>query len=226
MKRLVLLTGVLIAVISFQSIAQIKIDYGVKAGLNVSGLSVSSYGKIPGVTYNNRTGFHLGGYATFRKKKWGLQPEVIYSTQGQNFSANGFSNLKTQLNYINVPVLVKYYVGDGFQIFAGPQMGILAGASGDINQIIGGNFQGQPKRNQDIKSYANATDFSIAFGFEIKLPAGLNLNFRYTSGLNNANKYLNAQTFPNDYQTSMSKGYTRNQVIQISVGYSLAKKKK
>src|SRR5882724_3379283 len=102
------------------TVAQIRMDFGAKVGFNVAGLALSSSGKIGGLTYNNRTGYHIGGYASARLGKFAIQPEIIYSKQGQNFTINNsYSNLNNQLNYINIPVMIKYYLVGGLNLQAG-----------------------------------------------------------------------------------------------------------
>src|SRR5580765_72046 len=80
--------------------AQLKTEFGLKGGLNVNGLSLSSDGKLAGAKYNNLTSFHGGAYALLRLSKLGIQPEIIFSKQGQNYTTINYSNLRTDLNYI------------------------------------------------------------------------------------------------------------------------------
>jgi len=63
-----------------------------ECGLNVSGLALSSDGKLVGARYNNLNGFHGGAYGLFRFKKFAIQPEIIYSRQGQVYTTPNYSN--------------------------------------------------------------------------------------------------------------------------------------
>lgn len=202
--------------------AQLKIEVGAKAGLNLAGLGLSSDGKLSGVNYNGRTGFHLGAYGLIRKGKLGVQPEIVFSQQGQSYRTPNYSGLRSNLSYINVPIIFKYYPTGGLSIQAGPQFGFLVAAKGDVVQISNstqGPSLGQATLDQDLKGYLNSTDFSIAFGAGIDLPVGLNLTFRYNYGVSNINKYPGG--------TSDSPGFsvakTQNQVIQISLSKKLLK---
>ncbi|HTH57401.1 MAG TPA: porin family protein [Cyclobacteriaceae bacterium] len=196
--------------------AQIKMEVGGKVGLNQSGLGLSSDGKLAGAVYNGRTSFHLGAYGLVRKGKFGLQPEIVYSRQGQTYTTPNYTGLRTNLNYINIPVVFKYYPTGGLSLQIGPQLGLLVGAKGDIVQILNstqGTSLGQASYNQDLKRYLNSIDFSIAFGAGIDLPLGLNFTFRYNYGVSNINKYPGGS----NESPSFSVANTQNQVLQFSV---------
>ena len=198
--------------------AQLKTEFGVKGGLNISGLAVSSDKKLPGVRYDNLKSFHAGVYALMRLGKLGIQPEIVYSQQGQLYNAPTYSHLRTDLSYINIPVMIKYYLVGGFNLQAGPQVSFLASAKGDLVQITGG-VVGQPKLSQDLKSYLNSTDYSFAFGAGMDLPLGINIGIRYNIGLSNINKYKGGAS----YSPSFSLADTHNQVFQLSIGYRFFK---
>jgi len=209
--------------LSGASVAQIKMDIGVKAGLNVTGLALSSDGKLP-LNYHNRTGYHIGAYASIRLSKLAIQPEIVYSRQGQNFTTNNYSNLSSDLNYINIPVIAKYYVLGDIYVLAGPQMGFLVGSKGDLINGTNAGIIGYQLR-QDLSKYTNSFDLSFAIGAGFDLPLGMNLSFRYNVGLSDINKNSGVTTAINP-KPSFSTAKTQNQAIQISIGYRLFKKGK
>lgn len=221
LNRIVLVVCIL-GVVQF-SFAQKIVEVGAKGGLNYSNLNMSKDGRLYSTYYHAGVGYHIGGYALIKFKKISIQPELLYSNQVQYFTTPNYSNLKTSLNYINIPVMFKYYLTGSLNIQAGPQLGILASSKGDLNQIQNGNFAGQPILNQDLNSYLKSTDFSVAFGAGINLPANLNLNVRYTIGITDINKNSGGASFPGGLEPSFSTAYTRNQVFQVSIGYSLRK---
>lgn len=216
LKSALIVCFALIALIQ-TSKAQLKTEFGVKGGLNISGLSLSSDKKLPSVKYNNLKGFHAGVYALVRVGKLGIQPEIVYSQQGQLYNAPTYSNLRTDLAYINIPIIIKYYLVGGLNLQAGPQMSILASAKGDLVQVSSGGA-GQPVFGQNLKGYLNGTDYSFAFGAGLDLPAGINLGIRYNIGLSNINKFKGGDPSP-----SFSLATTHNQVFQLSVGYRFLK---
>lgn len=210
-----------------QLAAQKQIDFGVKAGINISGLDLSPGGKLVGVTYNTRPGYHFGIYAQARRKNFALQPELLFSSQGQNFTTSNYSDLYTQLNYIALPVIVKYYLTGGLYVQAGPQVGMLAGANGYLVQLNQG-YLGVATQN-DLKPYIHQFDWSFAFGAGLELPFGGSLSIRYSNGISDVNKYTLGTLPTNNQGTtithSLSTAYARNQVLQISLAYKLEKLK-
>jgi hypothetical protein len=92
----------------------------------------------------------------------------------------------TELNYIDIPVVVKYYVTKDLGIEAGPQISILTGAT-DI-------FRGKIKEDDDlvfesdIKSRLNTIDVGVVAGMTYSLwnergGKGLYIHVRYAFGL-------------------------------------------
>jgi len=205
------------------SFAQKLVEVGAKGGLNYSNLNMSNDGRLYSTYYHAGVGYHVGGYALIQFKKIFIQPELLYSNQNQYFTTPYYSNLKTTLNYINIPVLFKYYPTGSLNIYAGPQLGILANSTGDLNQIQNGFITGPPVTNQNLNSYLKSTDFSVVFGAGINLPANLNLSIRYTIGIVDINKNSGGANFSNGLEPSFSTAYTRNQVFQASIGYALRK---
>ena len=221
LNRILLITCA-VGIVQF-SFAQKIVEVGVKGGLNYSNQNLSKDGRLYSTYYHAGVGYHIGGYALIKFKKFAIQPELLYSNQNQYFTTPNYSNLKTTLNYINIPVMFKYYPTGSLNVQAGPQFGILASSKGDLNNVQGGVFAGQPVFNQDLSSYLKSTDFSIVVGAGINLPANLNLAVRYTIGITNINKNSPGATFPNNLEPSFSTAFTRNQVFQVSVGYALRK---
>jgi hypothetical protein len=92
----------------------------------------------------------------------------------------------TQLNYIDIPVVVKYYVTKDLGIEAGPQVSILTSAT-DV-------FRGKIKEDDDlvfesdIKSKLNTIDVGVVAGLTYSLwnargGKGLYIHARYAFGL-------------------------------------------
>jgi hypothetical protein len=223
LKSALIISFALIALTQISN-AQMKVEFGAKGGLNVTGLALSGEGKLSGAKYNNLKGFHAGAYALMRFGKLGIQPEIVYSKQGQIYNIPNYSNLRTNLTYINIPIIVKYYLTGGLNLQAGPQLSILASAKGDLVPVYAGGGFGPPTLNSDLKSYLNSTDFSFAFGFGIDMPLGINITMRYNIGLTNINKYKGASaSSPSANSPSFSTAYAQNQAFQLSLGYRFLK---
>ncbi len=215
MKR----TGLLLAIVFTAALAnaQIRFDLGLKGGLNFAHINGHST-----VTqdYGSRTGFHLGAYALIKILKIGIQPEIVFSRQGQSFSYSGQPNFNSNFDYVNIPIMIKWYLAAGFNLQAGPQFGFLTSAKGDI--IKGSQSSTMVSTGQDIKDFVKASDVTIGFGFGWDLPLGVNITGRYNLGLSDINKYT-GQSPPQGTVTSLGTVSAKNQVIQLSIGYRLFK---
>lgn len=184
MKKLLLVT--VITVLGLTNVNAQDIKFGAKAGLNFSFITGDNT-----ENYKPNTAFHFGAMAEWKvSDKFALQPEAIYSRQGTN------TNIDTEgvisLNYLNVPVIGKYYITNGLSLEAGPQIGfLLSTKGGSIN----------------YKDALKPTDFGVNFGVGYKFDNGLNFNTRYNLGLSNII----------DVNGVLDKN--RNGVVQLSIGY-------
>ena len=186
--------------LSFGANAQASVSVGIKGGLNFAKVDGSS----ASAAYNSRTGYHAGAYLRIKLSKLAVQPEVIFSKQGTTISASG-KNLEANYDYINIPVIVKFYLAAGVNLQVGPQFGFLAGAKQDVYDPTTGAIS-----SQNVKSQLKSSDMSAALGLGWDLPFGLSIDARYNLGLtkiNNASGSTDA----------------KNQVMQVSVGYRLFK---
>ena len=167
------------------------ISGGIKAGLNLANQTFSGNGYTTSPSF--LPGLHAGAYATIMfSDHLGLQPEVLYSAQGAKSG-----DQKYKVNYVTVPVLVRYSVNDLLSFHAGPQFGILTSAK----YTFGSD-------EQDVKDQVKGTDMGIAAGVAVDLPMKLNFAFRFVQGLSNIN----------DTDSSVKQ---KNYNLQFSVGYKL-----
>jgi hypothetical protein len=128
----------------------------------------------------------------------------LYSAQGasQKSSFDEFEfEANINLDYLNLPLMAKYYVAEGFSLEAGPQVGFLMSAKAKVSG-------GGESEEEDIKDSVKGINFGVNFGVGYKLDSGLNFGARYNLGLSNDN---DDSEFPDDTY--------KNSVIQLSVGY-------
>lgn len=178
MKKL-LLSAFAICAFAFTTNAQ-EVTFGAKGGLNLSTI----VGDASNVSYI--IGAHIGGMAEISiSDKFAVQPEVLFSMQG---AKDDYASLN--MNYINLPVMAKYFVTEEISIEAGPQIGVLMSAKYD---------------GEDIKDGYSSLDYGLNFGAGYKMESGLNFSLRYSLGLANIND--------TDRVTNI------NAVMQASVGY-------
>lgn len=201
MKKIHLtLAAVLLMLVATSVHAQIQVAVGVKGGVNMSKLNINS---SVADNYDARTGFHGGGFVLVKLTKLGIQPEVLFSRQGSKLSLNGV-NLEQNIDYINVPVILKLYTIAGINLQFGPQLGFLYSATGSV---LDKATQAPIDATKDL---FKKSDLSLAMGAGWDLPFGLMVEARYNLGLGviQDNPQLDA---------------TKNQVFQVSLGYKLIK---
>jgi len=194
----------ILAIFSFTSMNAQGVTFGAKAGVNFASITGDGTDNL-----DMRTSLHVGGVAEIAfSDKFSLQPELLYSSQGAKASFSGFE-AKTKLDYLNLPVMAKYYVAEGFSVEAGPQVGVLLSAKVDTDNSID-LISSSPKVEVDIKDETSDIDFGLKFGAGYKLESGLNFGAHYNLGLADLND--NTVSDSGDFKN-------QNGVIQVSVGY-------
>jgi Outer membrane protein beta-barrel domain len=156
------------------------VDFGIKAGANFANFNGDADTK-------SVTSWHGGAVLELNLvPSFSLQGEALYSSQGAKIDGGEDLNL----DYINVPVLAKFYIlPEKVSIVAGPQFSFLT-------------------KDVDSEYFkAKSTDIGLAGGVEAKIIAGLFAQARYTIGLTNIN----------DNEVT---GDVKNAVFQLSVGYN------
>lgn len=191
MKKIILTVA---AVFAFGLANAQDVKFGVKGGLNLATLGGDVDDNV-----DAKIGFNVGGFVEIKiSDKLAVQPELLYSVQGDKYSESFGSvnyTVKENLSYINVPVMVKYYVADKFNLEAGPQVGFLVSAKAK-----------QDSENVDIKDGLNTIDFAANFGAGYDFTENLSVGVRYNLGLANIVKDSD------DYKVN-------NRVFSLSVGY-------
>jgi hypothetical protein len=192
MKKLFLLVFATIILTN----AKAQIQFGVKAGLNIANLSLSSDLSGSGESVKSKTDFNAGILASIPLfNSFTLQPEINYSGQGAKGS-DGTTTTTLNYDYINVPVLFKFNHGSGLFAETGPQIGFLISANAKAD--------GQ---SEDIKNETSSTDFSWSFGLGYKVSEmNLGIDIRYNLGISNTIK-------------SSGEGTSKNSVFQFGIFY-------
>ncbi|MDX1314737.1 MAG: porin family protein [Eudoraea sp.] len=187
-----------------------SLSYGVKAGLNLNNLNISPEEDPPAPTL--RPGIHIGGFLEYGlTESISVMPEVSVSTQGANDSDPEVDQ-RVKLTYLNIPVLVKYQLPMGVSLYAGPQIGILAG--GEFEEEDKGSGEQEIYQAGD---YYKGADLSLGFGAAYTLDMGIGVHIRYNLGLSDNNNDLQGNAFYEPNQT------IKSQVLQASVHYYIGK---
>ncbi len=184
----------LVTAILFVSAANAQFDFGVKGGANIT--------KIDGKAFRDEFtyGYHLGAFVGIGLGgKLSIQPEVLfnqYNTRADSSFKNvyenavNFSNYKdVKLNYLTIPILLSYKLGNVISLQAGPQFGVL------INQ--------DKNLLQNGKEAFSSGEFSMTGGATISI-SKLRLSGRYFVGLNNVSDIDDQNKWKNQgYQLSV-----------------------
>jgi hypothetical protein len=148
--------------------AQTHVELGLKGGLNVATLSTASSNS----NIDPRISINLGGLAHIHiTKEFALQPELLFSGQGAKQTIGGV-DYKTNLNYLQLPILLQYMMGTGFRIETGPQIGALMSAKSKVGDVT-----------TDIKNSYKTVDFAWVLGAGYLTSSGFGIDARYNLGL-------------------------------------------
>ncbi|MDR4954174.1 porin family protein [Chryseobacterium sp. ES2] len=162
------------------------VRFGVKAGLNISTLSNSEF--------NSKAGFYGGVFANIPvAQDFSVQPEVLYSGMGGKAKTN--SDIKLNMDYIAVPVMLQYNLIPNLYVEAGPQFGFLISAKGKGNGA-----------SVDVKDNLKTFDFGLGLGAGYYFTQNIGVNLRYTAGLSDVPKNNNGDA-------------ARNGVFQFGLAY-------
>lgn len=201
MKKVLLLAA--FAVFALTSVQAQEVRFGAKLGLNMASIGGDSFSNYyGGVSFGNKTGFHVGGFVEIPLMgDFSLQPEILYSSEGAGYSI-GFIGLgdDIKLDYLRVPVLAKYNMPflEGLSAELGPVLGLL------VNAKDGG---------EDVKDDYSAFDVQVGVGATYRFNFGLSAGLRYNKGVMNVFDV-------SDVPAGESKPKGQSNVFQIFAGYS------
>jgi hypothetical protein len=190
------LTIALTLLIGLNTTAQNEFKLGAKLGANYSGFHVDGSS-----AYTDAFGYHLGLIGEYKlSNSFSLQPEMIFIQKtGRIGTPSDFAGglITSDFNYIDIPFIVKYYFANGFAVEFGLQLDIL------VNEKTEVDFYDNNQTNNSVEIETNGLQFSINLGISYKIIDKYLLQFRYSHGLSDVYKDLNA----------------KNSVFAFSVGY-------
>jgi Outer membrane protein beta-barrel domain len=177
---------------------------GPRAGLNLS--------NFRGDVQNTKIlpGFYAGiGVIYSDDSRFGFSLDALYSQRGAKFEvgANQFGgpySATVRVNYLEVPVLARYFLNDGGSfrpnVFLGPSLGLRLGAK-TTNKTYNSTV--------DSKDFYNAAEVGLTGGVQLNFRVAdrqrLTVDARYTLGLT-------------DITTDATT--VRNSTISVGVGYN------
>ena len=153
--------------------ASSQVNFGLKAGMNISTLRGDGVGKAKSLI-----GANVGAFVNIPvSTMFSFQPEVLYSMEG---AKEDVFDTKIMLNYVNIPLMLKYTDASGFFGELGPQIGFLTSAKSKIN----GN-------TADIKDLYKSVNFSLGIGAGFNFTSSVGVGLRYNLGLSNISEDTN-----------------------------------
>ncbi|MCB9287732.1 MAG: PorT family protein [Lewinellaceae bacterium] len=203
---------------------------GLKAGPSVSDIGFRENGQTPYLGYEAGMMVHRVPMPAFQAgifytlglgKRFAFQPELLFITQGLDYSTAFLYDdvtYKVKIHYCHVPLLLKYRVSLKRKwrpfLFGGPY------ASKKLKAIRIIKIEGQ--KEKAMMPNVKNTDLGLIAGFaaEFELPAG-----EVTVGLRTSYSLVNmmdrVEGYIRDYYEGPENPYARNINIALLVGYRL-----
>lgn len=186
--------------------------FGVRAGLNLANMTAKDDEETYSDDFEMLIGLNLGVSATFEISS-GLKFETGLGLSQKGFKiSEGDVTGTYRVNYLDIPLTMKKsFAGDKVFVQAGPYLGFAI--SGKSKAKFDGETTDEPidfgtdKEDDDQKRL----DFGLTFGAGAMVTDKIQVGLSYGLGLANVSPYSE-----NGYKET-------NQVIGITVGYSLAK---
>ncbi|PJJ48574.1 outer membrane beta-barrel protein [Hymenobacter chitinivorans] len=113
---------------------------GTKLGLK-AGASVATLDGVINANSKFRTDFVAGPMLRLAptKQHFTVQLEALISGQGADLELRNGATETRKIYYLNVPVLLRQYIGGAFYVNVGPQLGVLLGSgTGTYKSVEGG----------------------------------------------------------------------------------------
>lgn len=205
--------------LSFATMAQSKISYGVRAGVTnatMQGDAVESFRDILSygngtVTAESKTGVYGGGFVNIPvSKTFSIEPGITYTQKGYELKGSigikgtdligGRSRLN--LGYVELPVLAKVNL-NGLQVFAGPQVGYLTNAN--LRTTVGALGFNFINDRRDVKDQFNEIDVSLTGGVGYQFSNGFGVQASYDHGLSRVNAGQSMEAY--------------NRAVKVGIGF-------
>lgn len=186
MNRIIILT--LFTVLSISIKAQITTSFGLKAGANISGMTSDYYSES-----FRKPGFYAGVLAEFSFSEYfSIQSELLYATYGAEIYlmtiGAGIIDTYYSLDYILLPISVKYYVNRNLSVDFGPSFNLLVRDKAyrpglpDVYDKDGNFLRSQ----SDVDPGGSRFEFSGFVGITYNLCSSWAASVRYTQGISGA----------------------------------------
>ena len=155
MKKAILFIGVMLLSVGISS-AQTRFSFGPKVGVNLSNFYIDADGIEEADIVGIKPGLLIGAFAEYDfTPAIGVSVDLLYSREGTESNRFDYPSQKGyyykhkySLQYLNVPVLVNFYLARGLAVKAGIQPSVLLGAKYRVEWEYG---EQEGIENEDIK---------------------------------------------------------------------------
>lgn len=209
MKKLI--TKIFIAAGFAAFFAPANAQIGFRIGANLANASISDDDEG---TFKMKPGISAGVFYQIQSGSLTIQPEINFAQQGTKFEVDFLGSSvesKITMNYIQVPILVKYGFGDmeklNFFVQAGPYVGLGIGNAKSETCVDGGDCETDDIEYGSDDEQIKNPDFGAQLGAGVNINKNISIDVRYVLGLAN---------LVNDSVDSES---WKNNAINIGVGY-------
>ncbi|WP_026950969.1 porin family protein [Algoriphagus mannitolivorans] len=162
-------------------------QFGIRAGYSSANFSDTNF--------SPKSGFHAGVYFTAGSDLIQVEPGIQFAGKGYTGEDDNGTAIDEQLNYLDLPVLVRLSLMPILNVFAGPQASFLLSRNYQLGQVSSNSLE-----------VISAYDLGGVVGAQLQLPAGINFQASYDIGLKSLN-YFDTDV--------------KNRVFKISLGYTL-----
>lgn len=157
----------------------------------------ASFANFDGFDFDSRTGLHAGVYYGLTvMERLVIEPAIFYSQKGYKSSdASASGKISENLDYIDIPVLVRCQIMNVLNVFAGPQGSLLISRKYEQGGAIS-------KTKEVVRGY----DIAGVIGAGVNLPLGFNVQASYDIGLVNLN-YFNFDVKNRVFKLALGKNF-------------------
>ena len=161
------------AIVCMSAMAQVQ--FGAKVGVDATNF----WGKD--VEHGMKPSYQAGLLMEYKfNPHFAIAPEVVFASQGGKYKVLEIGALDKKVdatfntNYINVPVMFKFYTSPAFSIDFGPQVGFNVYSKYSVDGI---------DKAIDIKDNTKGVDFGLGLGGTYNLTNNAFVQARYTLGM-------------------------------------------
>lgn len=185
---------------------------GIQAGFDISKTQVIYKANINNESrlYYPMISFNVNGFLGYKGTSLiGISMEPGYIQKGgvEHFNNGQNTNIRFQLDYVQIPISMEIYLTKKFTLLIGPE----------IAYMIKATAKSKNGSNSILNRYDNRTEVSGLIGLNYHLLGNFNIGIRYNHGLTNTSE--TQVTDGNGNILGKAKEY--NQYIQFMVRYTI-----